>query len=208
MKRKLSTQTYPRTYKKRKIYKKKRSKAQKLKMTLPTNNIQYFDTVQSFTNVSALTGYLLNISAPVRGTGESQFVGSQVIPLAIEVRGAAVGADSYNLMRISMIQFINFAAAPTLTDIYQYAASPPSPFTMRTKENMIVLRDEYFTIDTADHLSQPWKWYVKKKNILPIQFDETGAQTGGAIYISAMSDSAVTTHPTMSYAARIYYVTK
>jgi hypothetical protein len=126
----------------------------------------------------------------LRGTGESQFVGTQITPLAIEVRGYAVSADSYNVMRVSLFQWARSVTPVTIADVYQYPGTVSSPLTFNNKENIITLRDEYFPIDPNTGYTFVWKWYIKKKNIIPIQFDGTGGQASGALYVTAMSDSA------------------
>lgn len=206
MKRKAST-TPPR---KKGTYKRvKKTKAERIKMSIPTNNIQWFDTVVTSANVPALTGYAINVSSPVRGTGESQYVGSQIIPLAIEVRGQTIVADTFNIMRVTLIQFVNFPQVTVgIGDVYQYPSIPTSPFTFKNKENIIVLRDEFYRQSQIEDFAYVFHWYVKKKKLLPVQFDGTGAQTGGAIYMVAMSDSGAVSHPVLTFSLRMYYVLK
>lgn len=206
MKRKAST-TPPR---KKGTYKRvKKTKAERIKMSIPTNNIQWFDTVVTSANVPALTGYAINVSSPVRGTGESQYVGSQIIPLAIEVRGQTIVADTFNIMRVTLIQFVNFPQVTVgIGDVYQYPSIPTSPFTFKNKENIIVLRDEFYRQSQIEAYAYVFHWYVKKKKLLPVQFDGTGAQTGGAIYMVAMSDSGAVSHPVLTFSLRMYYVLK
>lgn len=206
MKRKAST-TPPR---KKGTYKRvKKTKAERIKMSIPTNNIQWFDTVVTSANVPALTGYAINVSSPVRGTGESQYVGSQIIPLAIEVRGQTIVADTFNIMRVTLIQFVNFPQVTVgIGDVYQYPSIPTSPFTFKNKENIIVLRDEFYRQSQIEDYAYVFHWYVKKKKLLPVQFDGTGAQTGGAIYMVAMSDSGAVSHPVLTFSLRMYYVLK
>lgn len=205
MKRKSST-TAPQ---RKKFKKTKKTKAQLLKSVIPTNNIQWFDTVVTSANVPALTGYAINVSSPTRGSGESQYVGSQIIPLAVEVRGQSIVADTFNIMRVSLIQFVNFPQVTVgIGDVYQYPSIPSTPFTFKNKENIIVLRDEFYRQSQIEDYAYVFHWYVKKNKMLPIQFDGSGAQTGGAMYMVAMSDSGAVSHPVLTFSLRLYYVTK
>jgi len=157
------------------------------------------------TGISAAAAVQIRLVDPttlVPGTGATnQYVGNKINPIGLTVRYTVNIADTTNTVRVSIFQFDGDVSGLTLYDNYLIPTNPLSPiqaFPVRTNNTLHdkIYTGGYLSGTYSDNQCQNCTVYIKGKNLLPIHFSNAGADvSSGAIYICALSDSTVASHP-------------
>ena len=173
---------------------------------------KYLDTQGSIG--PSYAGSLQQLASIPQGDTDSTRDADSCLPVSLHVKGFILGSDSYNLFRVVIIRWLQNTAfyTPAIADIFQvintsYASL--QQFNKDKRSNFEVLYDNLDTLTGSVGTTQ----YIKKYEISlplakgrPIQW-VSGSTTSGTnhIYIVSISDSAVVSHPSHVYQARVNF---
>ena len=120
--------------------------------------------------------------------------------------------DTTNIVTMAVIQWKGGPQhdPPTGSDVWQGTANinaPLSPWDETNKHNFKVLGVKTHVLDTY-HPKAVGEFKIYGKYMRPISYTEgdiSAPPRDGGIYLMAVSDSAVSTHPVLQFYAGIYY---
>lgn len=144
-------------------------------------------------------------------TGQT-VVGNKVTPVYIKVKYSVDLGDTINLITLAVIQWKGGPQhdPPTGSDVWQASGSiiaPLSAWDETNKHNFKVLGVQTHALDTYNPKCVG-EFKIHGKYMRPVSYTEgdiTAAPRDGGLYLIAISDSAVSTHPALAFYAGIYY---
>lgn len=172
------------------------------------------------------TGFLVDpITLPALGTGYNQRAGAEIIPTELNFNYIIKCGDVYNLTRVLLIQWMDDAVldAPTASEIfdpnsYSGAQQVIGQFLWPDRSKFKVLYDSLSTLvgsvvgtPSASNPAGPTSVRDHKVTVFGkkmrriIGTTTIGGNYIGALYVVAISDSAITPNPTISWTARLKY---
>lgn len=167
--------------------------------------LKSFDTGLSTSADS--TGALQKISTIPQDDSDSGRDGDALHVMKVELRVSFVPADTTNVIRLVVFRWMqddSSAAPSSATDVLQ-TANPYSPYNRdnyRAKKFLVL--DDYLS---AVGLAGPCidKHHVDKNTQFNITYQSSATTGNSQIYVLRISDSTASTHPTVSYVARVWY---
>lgn len=166
---------------------------------------KYLDTIMSTPTAVDSAGYMWDNSVIVQGDFANQRDGAQCEPSSITLKGALVVADSHNQFRFIVFQWFQDVVV-NLSDILQDTTTSPvnSPYNAVNRTQYKILHDEMVGLSTYHPVH-----IVDKKIKIPtrkIYYQATdGTQGKNKIFMAFVSDSAVTSHPTVYMTTRLNF---
>lgn len=192
-------------YKMQKIARQEVSKTLAKKIESKTYEFNQFPP----TGVSA-NGTVWSIFDPLRGTGESEIIGSRARPSHIRVKGLLQLADDTNVFRVILIQTVGGGSPvpSTVLDPTMIGTStaPLSLYNTSYSPDFKVLFDEFYTMVSATETALlSFDIRVKGGKIRTVNYTDTGFVQSNGIYLLIISDSTAIAHPMVAFSSRIYY---
>lgn len=147
-------------------------------------------------------------TAMTQGISDYQYLGSKINPTHLTVRGLWTHvATENNMVRVILVQVI-VSGTPTLANLLESVGNiraPLSPYDRTYNDTYRVLADRMYTTNDQRPIV-PFKIKVPGKKLRFIHFaDGSGTVERGAIYLCAISDSAVASHPSIQFVHRMFY---
>lgn len=157
------------------------------------------------------SGAIIDVSAIAQGDGDTNRNGDQLTLTSYELKYNWVQADTTNLVRTIIFQWLpnTSAGAPTVGSVLiaaplGTATAPLAVYDHDNRYNFRILYDKLHRLDAA-HVIQGNEIMITKFARNRIQFNG-GATTGSnRIYILIISDSAAAAHPTFYYDNKINF---
>jgi len=186
-------------------------KAGALNRAFPRSNTKYWDYYQS--PVDIINGSAIMqpcTDGLIRGTSSKQYVGTQVVPLAVEFRWefAPATTNTNPCVRLVLMQAVDQtfnAVIPDPAKAVEDVNRTSSPFQFEFKDSILVHRDHYGTASYALGPLQG-KSYIKKKKLIQMQFADDGSITMGRFFVICWSDAAnATVSPKLRFWFRLYF---
>lgn len=155
-------------------------------------------------DTSAYVGILSNMS---RGTTSNTRIGTVIKVVGNQIRFSVHAADSTNFVRVILFRWFNPGVSPTTTTVLQADPTtskvlPWNPIYRDVRKSMHVVYDNLFNIHTYVP-QQVDKVYLK--NHMNMSFNENDTPDDGHLYIYAVSDSVIASHPTITFYNRLKY---
>lgn len=143
----------------------------------------------------------------VNGPADGEYVGTKVKVSHITMRGMVAAADSFNTLRLLVIQSKG-VFVPSGTTVFQTTYGLSSPFLGLNKaydDRYRVIVDRMITVDATDTTKQ-FKIMIPGKRLYPTHFsDASGTAENGGLYVVMVSNSTLASHPVVSIAWRVFY---
>lgn len=147
-------------------------------------------------------------SGLLRGTTESNYLGDKIIPVGLHCKIQLTRSDSTQLFRIIIIQN-KAGGVPLLGTLLQNISSLTTPLSLYDvdyEDTYRVLYDRLISMDSIRNTTMAFTIKIGQKRLRRIAFnDGSGTLEKGGIYLCIISDSAVTTHPTIDLRSRLYF---
>lgn len=145
----------------------------------------------------------------VQGTSRVNYIGSRIKPEMLHMRYQIYFSDSYNTLRIAVVQFkggaLDILAA---SDYFSVTASTYAPLSFTELDHddrYRILYDRYIGVDSANPL-RVGEIKIPGSKLRYTEFeDASGTVEAGDIYLFIISDSSVEGHPTCKWSSRIYF---
>lgn len=187
-----------------------------VKRTVSRNHeTKYVDiaNLQDFTMTA--DGYIWDWSYPSQGLSDLTRNGDKITPVNIEVNCAMYGADTTNVCRLIIYQNKTTGVATGTGSVSAILAASPigsklapyAPYTHDYRGLYKVLYDKTFQVvnGTVGALRH-FKFVIPKKKLSPLQFEAGGTNcVKGDLQFLLISDSTLSTHPTISGYIRMRY---
>lgn len=152
----------------------------------------------------------------VLGTGSSNRSGDTVALSSYYMNFSTQIADTFNWIKIWLVlDKSSNGALPAITDVFNIPSSgivSVSPQLVAQKEEtryrFKILRSALIRMDTDEPIKHCVFKGKFKKLIKSTYLDNTGSATAfgqNQLYVMAMSDSLLSSHPTLNYNTRVYY---
>lgn len=138
-----------------------------------------------------------------RGTAAlDQFEGSSINIQGVHIRANCLAADATQTLRMIAFQWLD-SGVPVPNGILDYTSSiyaVEAPKYWTNRQNIRVLRDVVYTMDTASNPQVEINEYIPGRKFLQVWFP-TGSTTpqNGGVYVLFITDSGAVTHPTLKY---------
>jgi len=213
MKRKASAPGLP---KKRYYKKRKMTRVDKINSAAKIGkNYKYYDNSTPAGGGISISGTVpilfTQMGAVVRGTGMNQYIGSQVKMISWDFRFSCSIADSFNYIRVMMIQWLG-DKVPVVADIIEDPTKVWSSILFSAKDDVVVLRDIMIEgsinitgTTAAAARNDCQRIYIKGKKLVNIQYNQASGITNGNPFLLIMSDSLVAPHPVINYYSRMIF---
>lgn len=155
-------------------------------------------------------GTVIDLSDVSQGDTDLRRDGDELMPTSLNVKYAAVAADSTNLMRVIIFRYkpdVQAATIPGLSNILipnGLAVSPYWFYSVDLREQFNILYDKTHSLATAD------KNQVFVDTTLKMA-KQTVGYTSGSIYgrdhifLLVLSDSTAATHPSIEFSSRLNF---
>jgi len=172
---------------------------------------KYTDHTAANQSVDASVGKFFELTENIaKGTGaENSYIGTKITPKYLEVRGAVGVGDSFNYVRVFLIQS-KTANAPTVTSIFDLSGSLIAPFAFLNRDYTMTYKllgsKLLKVVDGSENSVRPFFFRVSARKLSQVHtLTGSSARTAGLIWLCAVSDSTAAAHPTMSYMARLSF---
>lgn len=158
--------------------------------------------VQSSASVD-YNGTIVHLSAVPQGDADIARDGDRIYAALLSFRWYATVADTSNLLRVILFQWIpdNASISPTVANVLQTVGTTNSPISYKSIDfvkDIKIMYDWTVKVDTYHLVKLPKPVMIKRFHDKQIQF--TGALTcTNGLYALFISDSAAVTHPTVNY---------
>lgn len=167
------------------------------------------DVNQTTVPIDYTIGYVSSMtSALTRGTAENQYLGDKITPVGLSVRMQFTRVDATQMIRCIVIQN-RAGGVPLLSTLLQSVGNitaPLSPYDVDYDNTYRVLYDQVWSMDSIRGTTMIKKLKLNYRRLRPIWFNGAdGELERGGIYLMFISDSAVSSHPTVDFRARLYY---
>jgi len=180
-------------------------------------NLKWIDMAAGPSSIDTVgTGWSLQLDNVALGTAHNQRNGSKLKIEYIDLRAEVyipTGGDTTNTMRIILFQ-VTSAAVPTVATVLQNDAlggggyNVVSTYSDLQSQKYVILRDKSVAMTTNGYNCQTFHWKISKGFNKDISFNDTIGTPNfnqGAIFMVAVSDSAVVTHPIINWSSRVYF---
>lgn len=209
-------------YKKKKTYVKKRPPMQSKSMHLVARQearkalrqeleTKYTDYVSTTLNIDATSGQVIELTGNlVKGTAaENDYIGSNISPKGLYIRGNILVGDTYNVVRALVIQ-TKAGGTPVISSIFDIYGSIRAPYSFLNedyKSTYHLLYDRTFRlVDGNDSAVHAVHIKIPARRLKKVTFLTGGsARTSGALWLVLLSDSTASAHPSAEVVSRIYY---
>lgn len=159
------------------------------------------------------TGYINRMSTIAQGQTDSTRIGDKLRYKSMELRGEFIGADTTQLVRLILFVWkpdSNADAPAALSDVLHgtYTGSnevPMAPYTHDLRSNFTILRDKTYALSTAGRPSVQFHWKLNNVRGKELKLIAAGNEGKNHIYMMAVSDSDVASHPTLSVISQLSY---
>lgn len=202
---------------KKKVFKKRRmTRVQKINSAANIGrNFKYYDNSTAAGGGITISGTIpilfSQMSGVVRGTGMTQYIGSQVKLISWDFRFSCSIADSFNYIRVMLIQWLG-DKTPVIADIMEDPLKVWSSILFSAKDDIVVLRDVMVegsqsfsgSVSSANR-GDCQRLYVKGKKMVNIQYNAAGTITNGNPFLVVLSDSIALPHPVINYYSRMVF---
>lgn len=173
---------------------------------------KFFDSSVNST-LSTTASAIPPLSGFSRGTGVSNFIGMKVKPIYLTIRGTLQGSDNTNYVRILVIQDKAVSGTPNTSTIFQNTSYPwLSPLNVDYIDSYTVLADRLYSFRTFESAAgtftgtvRPFKIKISGKKMRQITYTAAGSADSGQLWIIAVSDSALPSHPGYVMLTRFTY---
>lgn len=176
----------------------------------------YFDTEQD--NTVSSSGSIYELSGTTVGDGDTQRTGDRITIKSLQIRGNVNLGDATNIVRIIVFQWLadSGAALPDAsTDILQSTTvgTANAPFGMYSKDfagyTWVPLYDKTIQLTTQDD-AKLFYVNISAKNFKGkarpyIQYQGSGQNGVGNLFMAVYSDSGAITHPGINFVARLRF---
>lgn len=143
----------------------------------------------------------------VRGTDNGQYIGDAIEPTRIIVRISVAFADQTNLTRFMLVQ-VRSSAVPAANWISAQTGTAYAPLAHPREDNRqtfkILAEKLVLNQNVGSRLIQYVEFDVRG-GLMKMNFTDAGAYEKGDIYLLAVSDSSVVSHPLCYIATKMYY---
>lgn len=141
----------------------------------------------------------------------SNRIGDKIKVTSVQVRGNFAVADTTNQVRLIIYQWFNDGNVIVPSDILdatQVAAGRGvhAPFNYQNSGQYQVLYDRIFSVSSQGPAAVPFDFKIKKIPRNKVKY--SGASTtpvDNSIVLLQISDSGISSHPTVSWVSRVYY---
>lgn len=161
---------------------------------------------------------IYKLTATSQGDTDSTRSGDRITIKSLQLRGTLTVADTHNIMRIIIFQYLgdDAVAVPTSGQVleapyygtYNHVNSPYAKDFVGYKT--IVLWDSTYVLNQDNQAKQFQIMLTaanfRKKAKPYIQYQGGTSNGVGNIYLMAVSDSGAATHPSLSFASRLRYI--
>jgi len=153
-------------------------------------------------------GTVTDLSAVTQGDTDVSRDGDRIQLVEWSFRWVAQVADTYNLVRLILFQWIpdSNSVTPTVTNVIQTNGTVNGPISYKSIDfvkDVYVLYDKLVFVDTY-HPIVPNHVVIKKFHDRQMQFTGATSRTNG-LYMLTISDSAAATHPAVQYYSTIRF---
>lgn len=157
----------------------------------------------TFNNVVSDSGTLLHLTDISQGDTQSTRDGNQIFLKGITVRMHSILADTYNIMRIIIVRARTGAGDVTSADFP--AGVSPDPFIEEMNyDKYTVVKDQVITLD-AGKVHDVRKFYIKVNKKIQYGSNTSSDVVTNPYYIWLVSDSDISSHPSVALTARMYW---
>lgn len=181
-------------------------------------NLKWVDMAAGPTSIDNVgTGWSLQVDTLALGTAHNQRNGSKCKVKYIDLRAEVyipTGGDTTNTMRIILFQVTN-NQIPTVASVLQNDAiggggyNVVSTYSDLQAQKYVILRDITLSMTTNGYNNQNFHWKVSKGFNTEVSWNDSIASPNfnqGGIFMVAVSDSAVVTHPIINWSSRVYFL--
>lgn len=207
---------YKRTNKKRTYRRKKRPTAASVSKRLNRlqKAIEYKHADQAISASVSSSGYFQNLTQIPQGSSDITRDGDKLTVTSVSFRMELYSGDSpYNHLRLVLFRWNNLYQTPTLNDLFLIGPSTVATYnymwnvdTIRARPGFKVLYDRTISNKVSNDGSSKLNTLIRKK--IPfrtnLQF-QAGGLVGSSLYLFAISDSGIATHPVLSGMVRTNY---
>lgn len=154
-----------------------------------------------------------------QGTGNGNRTGLSIIVKSIKFRGGISVADGFNVVRLVAFQYHDLdSTAPLPENIFDNnysisslsAHTPYAHFNLENKSAYTILYDKLFVLSNSVGGHTPCGTFnitIPGSKLRPVTYTTSGVTTGNNhIYLCALSDSSVASHPVMNYVYEVNYI--
>lgn len=184
--------------------KKLASKVSKLSKAVEVKRLDQLSAANSISNTS--TFFLLNGTA--QGDDSQNREGNTAYFSSVYIKGEITVSDASNTVRIMLIwDNQTNQGAPTEAALFAYTAYPHiSTINYDQRERFRVLADDVYVVDSDDPVVY-FKRFVKigRKTYYSASTNVVGSINRGSLYLVAVSDSAATSHPALTFQSRCHF---
>lgn len=159
-------------------------------------------------NISVSTsGDIQFLSGAALGNAFNNHIGVQAKATSLQMRYQISVQDAFNMVRVIIFRFFD-GTTPVPSDILNQLTSsatlhPLSLLNMDNRKTFQVLFDNTYVVDTDDPVVVD-KFYIEKNMYL--SWKEDNSRDVGHIYMLSISDSAISSHPTLLYESRLRFM--
>ena len=153
------------------------------------------------------TGYIGDLTVIAPGTGVNARIGDAISPVSIKLDICALKADDTNRLRFILFQWHPNDAAdvPQLAEILLYTNGyqTQAPLDPDRRTQYTVYKDFLMVFGTGSPYLKHKRIKIRPKQ--KITYNGTGNTGRNHVYLLIVSDSGVTTHPSVTYTSMFSY---
>lgn len=161
-----------------------------------------------FTNPVSSTPLILSLIDV--GVGDTDLLreGDQLTLKSIHLRGDFLRGDTYNIIRLIIFQWKG-DSTPLAADVFEDTSSAGAllycPIRKDTRQLLNCLRDDMYYVNSTQNENQLYKYYINKGFTRKIVYQGGTTIASNKIYLAAVSDSTVASHPNLAYYSNINF---
>lgn len=178
-----------------------------MKVLRSKTETKYWDDSESAVACTDI-GAIYNLTEITQGDSDSSRDGDSVTAMSYQIRFSATVGDNDNIVRLVVFQWHDLNSLPSVGQILPYTSSSLAvyaPYRHDTKPMFKILADKVLILDSDDPIAYG-KIFISKGFNRKIQFNTpSGSTIHNGLYLLAVSNSGVVTHPSISYVSRCRY---
>lgn len=144
-----------------------------------------------------------------RGTGDNDFIGAYIKPTYMTIKYNMIGSDSYNILRMIIIQDKDSSGTPVIGTLFENSTVPLiSALGSNYRDTYKLILDRRFSLKqyNASYVApQLGTIRIPLRKLRRIKFNDAGSIIGGKIWIIMISDSSAVSHPVAQIYSRLYF---
>lgn len=153
-------------------------------------------------------GSLVDLSEVTQGDGDTNRDGDSIFASSLQVRGVIESADSFNRVRLIFFQWTP-VSAPALSDLLITSAGyeVSSMYNTDKASNYKILSDRTYLVnqDVSGNADVRQIFMKIRINRRKIQYQAGGTTGARKVFLFAISDSGVSSHPTVELVTKLNY---